>query len=180
MFRDRSIPRVVDWDEEGVKDILCQVTDSSRHYLVFNSGTRSEPKFEGHKILTRTSGELLGFFWYEYHTLEITDWNNDGKKDLLLPRSDGSGNGDLYLFTNIGENYDPQFDQPEKLMMGYIDLGARSVHGVETADWNSDKHFYGRAHCNALSNSRSDSRSYSGYESIRLNRSAARDRTACV
>ncbi len=137
MFRRNKVPRVVDWDEDGLKDLLLCVGSNDDHYVVFNNGTQTEPKFTGHLRLATTTGRQIGFT-AEYHCSEIIDWNNDGKKDLLVARHDYSNNGDVYLFLNTNENYEPRFGNPEKLSSGYSDLGPNRVYGIEVSDWNDD------------------------------------------
>ncbi len=70
--------------------------------------------------------------------LEIVDWNNDGKKDLLV----GDAIGYVQLLLNKGTNDFPVFDSVENLQMGGSDLivgdGRNGYAAPVVADWNKD------------------------------------------
>ncbi len=130
--------RVMDWDEDGLKDVLMSRRSGyNRHYVMINGGTAGAPLFTGQLALTTTTGRHVGFAG-EYSTPDVVDWDNDGKKDILVPRRDNSDFGDVYLYLNCGENYAPVFNDPILLSSGYHDLGCKEVRGIEVADWNSD------------------------------------------
>ncbi len=132
-------PRIIDWDEDGRKDLVVNPTDAARdrHYVVFNTNTDATPEFGKHLLLTTTTGERVGFS-QGYHSPEVTDWNNDGKKDLIVNRPDNGSSGDIYLYLNTGENYSPEFGDPQKLVSGYLDIGPQRTLGVTVTDWNQD------------------------------------------
>jgi len=59
----------------------------------------------GGAILVEGSNQFL--FEYSQPAPCVTDWNDDGKKDLLI----GSmANGDVVLFLNLGTDADPLFE----------------------------------------------------------------------
>jgi hypothetical protein len=62
----------------------------------------------------------------------VVDWNEDGKKDLLM----GNGSGEIFLYLNEGSNEQPVFGKPIKLNGGSLDVGSNS--SPEVADWNGD------------------------------------------
>ncbi len=79
-FRSYPSPYVVDWDGDGIKDLLsgCGVNP-----IVFyrNEGSNEKPKLA--KAVT------LEFKGDDYHRgircrFDLTDWNNDGKLDMLV------------------------------------------------------------------------------------------------
>ena len=42
------------------------------------------------------------------------DWNNDGKKDLIV----GSGSGNVYFYANTGTDSDPEFNGGVQIQSG--------------------------------------------------------------
>lgn len=62
----------------------------------------------------------------------VTDWNGDGKKDLVL----GNGSGEIFVYLNEGTNEQPVFGKLIKLNGGKLDVGSNSSPDV--ADWNGD------------------------------------------
>jgi len=68
--------------------------------------------------------------------LDVCDWNEDGKKDLVV--ADGSGT--VTLFINRGSKSKPALTPGERLSAGEkpIQIGGRS--SVLVCDWNNDGH----------------------------------------
>jgi hypothetical protein len=97
-FPLRPSPYVVDWDDDGKKDLLAG-TEQAQVYFYRNVGTAKKPKLAGGKALDlKGPGSNAGYRW----RLDVTDWNNDGKKDLLVGnRCTGakpSSGGNIWLF----------------------------------------------------------------------------------
>ncbi len=73
-------PFVVDWDGDGKKDLL---TGNGRvgATLYRNIGTAKAPKLaEGEPIELKGKGFEKGY----RNRIDVTDWNNDGKLDILV------------------------------------------------------------------------------------------------
>lgn len=91
-------PYVVDWDGDGRKDLMVG-SDGPMVVLYLNIGTDKKPKLAKGEVLDlKRSGSDRNHAW----RLEVTDWNNDGKKDLLVGNrwydaKRGSG-GHIWLF----------------------------------------------------------------------------------
>lgn len=83
-------PTVVDWDNDGVLDILAanHYLDSSMPAVMFFKGvkTKAGHRFEkGIELFTGMDhSKVLPGRWLH---LSVTDWNNDGIKDLLIGTS---------------------------------------------------------------------------------------------
>lgn len=65
---------------------------------------------------------------------QIADWNEDGKKDLLV----GDTNGNITLFTNTGSNSNPVLSKTGFIQAGgtTLDVGVRATPVV--VDWDND------------------------------------------
>jgi len=71
-----------------------------------------EPTLKSGRLLTLTGGALS----VDRHSApEIVDWNNDGKKDILIGQF---AYGYIWLFINTGTELNPAFTSGVKLMVG--------------------------------------------------------------
>ncbi len=127
-------PFVVDWNNDGKKDLLAGDEDGNSYYYENNaSGTDASPLFGQGKILVLNNGENLKVAGNAFPF--VVDWNNDEKKDLLV----GSGDGKIYLFLNQNTDEKPQFNTGEAIKDingNEIDIGNNSIPFV--IDWNFD------------------------------------------
>jgi|MudIll2142460700_1097286.scaffolds.fasta_scaffold87402_1 WD40 repeat protein len=126
--RGPSAPCLVDWNEDGRKDLL--VGDGGGYlHLFLNAGSSAAPDYAS---TSRVQAD--------YKTLDvrsnaspcIVDWNGDGRFDLLV----GSWSGELFLFLNEGSGGQPVFGKPIKLNDGKLDVGSDS--SPDMADLNGD------------------------------------------
>ncbi len=113
-----------DWNEDGKKDIIAG-SDSGRIYVYLNTGTNKEPVFE-------KATEIYGAEIMRFSKPSVVDWNNDGKKDILV----GARSGEVSVFINRGNNQQPLFSDEIKLNYGDLDVGSFSSPAM--VDWNSD------------------------------------------
>lgn len=89
----RPSPYLVDWDRDGTVDLLCGT--EGRDVVFFrNKGTAAKPAWAtGKKLELVGEGLAKGY----RSRIDVTDWNNDGKLDLLLGNY-ASGGGNVWLF----------------------------------------------------------------------------------
>ncbi|MBI5207631.1 MAG: VCBS repeat-containing protein, partial [Candidatus Firestonebacteria bacterium] len=119
-------PFIVDWDNDGNKDILIG-SKKGEIQLYLNTGTDSSP------VLTESVPLYMGNLPLNVGEESVpfaVDWNNDSKKDLLI----GTKNGLIYLLKNIGTDDNPLFND------------TTSIYATEeesitpfVIDWNEDK-----------------------------------------
>ncbi|MCX5908395.1 MAG: VCBS repeat-containing protein [Deltaproteobacteria bacterium] len=93
----RPSPYVIDWDQDGRQDLLCG-TEGSEIIFYRNKGTRERPVLaEGIPLQLEGNGYAEGV----RARLQVLDWNNDGKLDLLIGNvyfQDNKSGGNLWLF----------------------------------------------------------------------------------
>ena len=109
-----SYPQIVDWNEDGKKDLL--VGDAFGFITLYlNTGTNDNP------ILTNTGRIKVGSNDYnegEKATPVVNDWNEDGKKDLVV----GAEDGRIRLLINEGTNNNPVFNSIKYVQANSVDL----------------------------------------------------------
>ena len=79
-FPSRPSPYVIDWDGDGKKDLLAG-SENPKIYFYRNIGTNKKPKLARGKVLDLKGP---GFDSGYRCRIEVTDWNNDGKQDILV------------------------------------------------------------------------------------------------
>jgi hypothetical protein len=138
-----SVPTYFDWNNDGRKDLVVSegpdFFGDGKVRIYLNSGTASNPQFtdyfyaqsDGSDLAVPASG-CLGAFG------QVSYWNGDSSKDLVVGRSDGK----IELFLNTGSDTAPVFDSGSFLEYGPagskadIDIGSRATSTV--VDWDSD------------------------------------------
>lgn len=98
-FPSRPSPYVVDWDGDGKRDLLV---GSERAEVCFyrNTGTNAKPHLvKENNLELKGLGSIAGYRW----RIDVTDWNNDGKKDILIgnfysTKNRGKNGGNVWLF----------------------------------------------------------------------------------
>jgi len=105
--------RMADWNSDGNPDLLAGDTDGFMWYFR-NVGNRLFPVFAtGEKL--QAGGQLLSRYDKGGHARpDTTDWNNDGKRDLVV--ADGNANVTLYL--NTGTTGSPVLASGQELVPG--------------------------------------------------------------
>lgn len=79
-FPMRSSPLVVDWNGDGVKDLMTGA-ESGNIRFYHNAGTNADPVLAKGVEIILTAGE--GFDKSYRRRIDVVDWNNDGKLDIL-------------------------------------------------------------------------------------------------
>jgi len=126
--RGPSAPCLVDWNEDGRKDLL--VGDGGGYLNLFlNAGSSAVPEYAS---TSRIQADYKNIDVRSNASPCIVDWNGDGRLDLLV----GCWSGELFLFLNEGSRGQPIFGKPIKLNDGKLDVGSDS--SPDMADMNGD------------------------------------------
>ena len=130
-----AVPFVVDWNEDGKKDLIVGNEEGNAFYYQ-NIGTNSNPIFTNKGAIIKEGGGNLNVGGYA--SPFVVDWNDDGKKDLII----GNGKGNVNYYQNIGANENPVFLNKKIIRESETDLKhivivLRRVSPF-VVDWNED------------------------------------------
>ena len=120
----------MDWDEDGKKDLLTG-ENNGRIRIYLNVNTDADPVFSGYSYLQQGSGT---FDAGSYSVPWVTDWNNDGKKDVIC----GESGGKVWLLINTGTNAQPAFATKSYIPDGTGNLDPGGVVSPCVFDFNGD------------------------------------------
>jgi len=132
-------PRVVYWDADEQKDLLIGTTEGKvRIYL--NTGTDVMPVFDAGTFLQvgPAAGSKVDINVVARATPIAVDWNEDGKKDLIV----GAYDGKMHLFLNEGTDTEHDFLQETFVQEDGTDLivpGSRSSPTICDVDGDGKK-----------------------------------------
>ena len=124
-----SSPVVVDWNDDGKKDLVVG-NRKGKVFVFFNEFNLiydNSPHFQldGTETTINVSG---------YATPFITDWNNDGKFDVIC----GSSDGRVYIFINEGSSKTPKFGKSVPLYVNNKEIKLPNSTSVIALDWDDD------------------------------------------
>jgi len=122
---------MVDWNEDGLIDLISGEFGGNISYFR-NIGTSGNPLLTFDDFLT-CAGQIINV--YNNSCPWVDDWNEDGRKDLLV----GSSDGRIWLYLNVGTNANPVFNQIDYVTLADGDTltaGSRSAPAV--VDLNGD------------------------------------------
>ena len=124
-----AAPIVVDWDADGKKDLLVGDGDGSV-WLFLNEGNDPAPELAaGVSIALPDVGVARS-----HPRPFVLDWDEDGRKDLLV----GDANGNLYLFLNAGTDAAPSFVSGVALTGQGGPIVVTSNAAPFVVDWDND------------------------------------------
>ncbi|MHB9026904.1 MAG: hypothetical protein ACYC7E_22445 [Armatimonadota bacterium] len=108
---NRSVPVMVDWDQDGKVDLLLGVQHakgiwpSTKEYRLYrNTGTNDAPEYQQFEPICDENGKPLSpqAFWYNAYGIQCgiaaNDLDRDGKLDLIV---EGFQNNDLLYYRNV-------------------------------------------------------------------------------
>mgnify|MGYP002623845916 FL=1 len=107
-----ATPVIVDWDDDGLKDILVGTYQNSIAFFK-NVGTNRDRRFVYQGFIRDADGATLelpirpvaekpeGVFTHDYYpVMSAVDWNHDGRTDLL---AGGYVTGRIYFYENVAQ-----------------------------------------------------------------------------
>jgi hypothetical protein len=101
-----AFPRVVQWDDDGRKDLLVGLGDG-RVMLFTNRASDQDPLFDqGAALQVGPIGGKVDLDVGDRAASVVADWNSDGRKDLVVGGLDGA----IHLFLNTGSDSAPNFE----------------------------------------------------------------------
>lgn len=109
----RATPCVVDWNNDGKKDLVVGALDGKIHIFI-NEGTDTAPDFRVEAFAQENSSTLV--VPSSRSSPDILDLDGDGNKDLLT----GNTNGELLFYTNVATDAAPAFS-------GYVRVNSNGV-----------------------------------------------------
>jgi len=137
-----SVPSLADWNGDGLTDLIVgeKTADSLGKVRVYlNSGTNAAPLYGSFSYAQTETGDLavnaggcMGLFSRTF------DWDQDGRKDLVLGLADGT----VQVALNQNTDSDPRFATPVPIQVGQpgakndVDVGFRAT--LDIVDWNND------------------------------------------
>ena len=128
-------PDVVDWNNDGKKDLVVGDGNGDMH-LLLNTGTDASPVFATATTLkAKGTTTNLSVGSSGRASPVVLDWDHDGKKDLLV----GETYGKILYFQNVGTDAAPQFSQnPIALSVGGTQISVGYYARPEVSDWDND------------------------------------------
>ena len=133
---DRATPYVVDWNNDGKKDLVVGALDSKIHIFI-NEGTDTAPDF-----LVKVFAQLAGpppsdlVVPGQRSSPVVLDLDGDGKKDLLT----GNTNGQLLFYSNVGTDDAPLFSNYLLVESNGVPIGISGSPRTRpfVCDWTGD------------------------------------------
>ncbi len=163
-------PRVVDWNSDGKKDLLVGLADGTVK-IFLNTGTDQNPAFDGGTFVqVGPAGSKANIDVGSRATPSAVDWNNDGKKDLVV----GALDAKIHLFINDGNDAAPDFREPNfaqangsdllippsRSSPDVLDLDGDGKKDILTGNYNGELLFYSNTGTDAEPN-------FAGYEAVK-------------
>jgi len=129
----RPTPIVVDWNSDGVRDILAGAKDG-KLYLFQNQGTDTSWDFQSGSAIRESGADLIVPTYRA--SPHVADIDGDGRKDLLL----GNTEGQILFYRNTGSDSEPAFSgyQPVEADGVEIDIAGSPRSRPFLCDWNND------------------------------------------
>ena len=129
----RATLDVVDWNGDGMKDLVAGAIDGKIH-LFLNEGTDPLPDFLA-ETFAQENGSALTVPSARSSPV-IVDLDGDGKKDILT----GNTNGEMLFYSNIGTDAAPSFSGFSYVEADgqIIDLDSTGRSRPSVCDWTDD------------------------------------------
>jgi hypothetical protein len=129
----RATPEVVDWNNDGRRDLVVGALDGRIHVFI-NQGADSAPDFRS-DTLVLVSGITLSVPAQRSCPI-VRDLNGDGRKDVLT----GNTEGELLLYANVGTDDTPVFSGYAAVTADGVAINLASTPRSRpfVCDWSGD------------------------------------------
>jgi hypothetical protein len=125
-----AYPQIADWNEDGLIDLLVGDTNG-KISLFLNNGSVGNPQLTAKGFIKANNADL---YVGNRASPVLVDWNNDGKKDLVV----GDDNGYVRLYLNSGANNDPQFTTFTYIKVNNVNIKVSYSASPEVCDLDGD------------------------------------------
>jgi hypothetical protein len=120
----------VDWNNDGLHDLLVGGADGSVHIFLNTSDNINPLLDSGNPVLAGGAPVDVGM----RATPISDDWNEDGRKDLIV----GNFDGNILIFLNEGTDSAPVFNTSFNLQVGGMDFDIGTRAAPRVFDWDGD------------------------------------------
>ncbi|MCP4644491.1 MAG: VCBS repeat-containing protein [bacterium] len=128
-FAKRRKPSLVDWNGDGVMDLVTSNPDEQTCLFLGNRDEGHQRVMPGVPLLTEAGTPLKA------PQGEVCDWDGDGDWDIIAQIGDWGGAGPGY-FENAGSNDDPRFLAPVRLACWGTEICLSAhEHSFAAVDW---------------------------------------------
>ncbi len=125
-----AYPQIADWNEDGLIDLLVGDTNG-KISLFLNNGSVGNPQLTAKGFIKANNNDINVI---NRAAPVVVDWNNDGKKDLVL----GDDAGYVRLYLNSGANNDPKFTTFTYLKIYNVNIKVSYSASPEVCDLDGD------------------------------------------
>ncbi|OPX30062.1 MAG: hypothetical protein B1H09_05550 [Gemmatimonadaceae bacterium 4484_173] len=126
-----SAPVVVDWNNDGLLDLLIGNEASSQGIrLYLNSGTAANPVITTWSYIQSNGTDINRYRCCP----QVYDMNGDGKKDLIM----GENNAQIFYYENTGTDADPVFSGYQAIQSNGAPLDLYSGTRLWVNDWDEN------------------------------------------
>lgn len=128
----RAVPFVIDWNNDGFKDLIVGASDG-RVYLYMSElqSDGSRPMVSKGSLTTTDGAELtVGYNAVPF----VVDWNNDGRKDVII----GGGDGLIRFYLNSGTEVEPVLSSPVFIADGAGNIKVNGDAYPAVVDYDQD------------------------------------------
>lgn len=126
-----AIPCVIDWDDNGTKDILLG-SGNGRLALYRNEGSDADPIFSA-PVTVEAGGVEVAVG--SHAAPSVADWDGDGGKDLMVKDAEGT----IHLFLNGVVSGEPDFLRAETLQGYDQEMGADVTSLFSAIAWDQQR-----------------------------------------